>query len=159
MAPSGPALRAAVYALAVLLLLAPAPGFRGLDFLFPPNPARAVAFACAVARGAALALLILTPNLHALPPGLRRAAIMAGATPWQAAFHAVLAPPRMAARRGHVRRRRRRPGGRAGIDRTGAAPGPGARLGSAGDAAAGRRQHHRVVRTAAAPARLTAGRT
>jgi ABC-type spermidine/putrescine transport system permease subunit II len=91
-AASPPAARGLVYALAVLLLLTPAPGFAGLDFLSPPDPAGALAFACAVARGAALALLILAPNLHAQPPGLRRAAGHAGATPWQAWRDAVLVP-------------------------------------------------------------------
>ena len=89
---SRPAVRGLVYALAALLLLTPAPGFDGLDFLSRPNPAGAVAFACTVARGAALALLILTPNLHALPPGLRRAARLAGATPWRAWRDATLIP-------------------------------------------------------------------
>jgi ABC-type spermidine/putrescine transport system permease subunit II len=91
-AASRPALRGLVYALCVLLLLTPAPGFDGLEFLSPPDPAGAVSFACAVARGAALALLILAPNLRALPPGLRQAALFAGATPWQATRDAALIP-------------------------------------------------------------------
>jgi len=91
-AASRPVVRGIVYALCVLLLLTPAPGFDGLDFLSPPDPAGAVSFACAVARGAALALLILAPNLRALPPGLRRAALFAGATPWQALRDAAIIP-------------------------------------------------------------------
>jgi ABC-type Fe3+ transport system permease subunit len=91
-AASSAVVRGLVYALAVLLLLTPAPGFDGLDFFAPADPAGAFAFTCAVARGAALALLILAPNLHALPPGLRRAARLAGATPWQALRDAALIP-------------------------------------------------------------------
>lgn len=91
-AASRPALRGLVYALCVLLLLTPAPGFGGLDFFPRPDLASAMGFACAVARGAALALLILAPNLHTLPPGLRRAAVYAGATPWRALRDATLIP-------------------------------------------------------------------
>ena len=39
-----------------------------------------------------MALLILAPNLPALPPGLRRAAVYAGATPWRALRDATLIP-------------------------------------------------------------------
>jgi ABC-type Fe3+ transport system permease subunit len=85
-------LRFAVVAVAVLLLLVPAPGFDSIDFLLPPHPAAALAFACAVARGAALALLVLSAGLQRIPAGLQRAAMLAGARPGQAWRHAVLAP-------------------------------------------------------------------
>lgn len=94
--------RGLIYALAVLLLIAPAPGFDVPGFDVPgfgvtalgdmAHPASLVAFACAIARGAALSLLILGPSLHALPPGLRRAAMQCGAGPLRAWCDGVLAP-------------------------------------------------------------------
>jgi ABC-type spermidine/putrescine transport system permease subunit II len=87
-------LRFAVCTLCILVLLVPAPGFMTIDFLAPPRPASALAFACAVARGAALALLVLAAGLRRIPATLQRAALLAGATPGQAWRHAVLAPLR-----------------------------------------------------------------
>jgi thiamine transport system permease protein len=84
--------RGLVYALAVGLLIAPAPGFGGLTLIRADHLASVIAFACAVARGAAIALLILAPALGALPPRLRQSAMLAGATPFQAWRHAILAP-------------------------------------------------------------------
>lgn len=78
--------------LAVLTLLMPAPGFVSLSFLNPPHPAQAVAFACCIARGAALAMLILAAALRGVPQNIRTAARAAGASPGQAWRHAVLAP-------------------------------------------------------------------
>jgi ABC-type Fe3+ transport system permease subunit len=83
-----------VCALSILVLLVPAPGFITMDFLAPPHPAAALAFACAVARGAALSLLVLAVGLRRIPDHLQRAALLAGATPGQAWRHAVLAPLR-----------------------------------------------------------------
>jgi ABC-type glycerol-3-phosphate transport system permease component len=91
-APAARWARALVYALAVLVLLTPGPGFADIGFLWPPRPAGVVAFGCAVARGAALSLLILTPSLRARPHGLVRAAMMAGASPARAWWDAVLLP-------------------------------------------------------------------
>jgi ABC-type Fe3+ transport system permease subunit len=86
--------RLTVGALAVLVVLMPAPGFASIDFLAPPRPAMAMAFACCLARGAALALLVLGAGLKRVPQGLQQAAILAGAAPAQAWRHAVLAPIR-----------------------------------------------------------------
>jgi ABC-type Fe3+ transport system permease subunit len=83
-----------VAGLAVLLLLVPGPGFDTLDFLWPPRPGMAMAFGCAVARGAAISLLILSAGFQRIPAGLQRAAMLAGATPLQAWLHAVVAPLR-----------------------------------------------------------------
>jgi ABC-type Fe3+ transport system permease subunit len=91
---AAPLLRFIVAAVAVLLLLTPAPGFDTIGFLTPLHPAAAMAFACAVARGAALALLVLSAGLLRIPEGLQRAAVLAGARPGQAWRHAVLAPLR-----------------------------------------------------------------
>jgi ABC-type spermidine/putrescine transport system permease subunit II len=86
--------RLAVGALAVMVMLMPAPGFESLDFLVPPRPGMAMAFACCVARGAALASLVLGAGLRRVPEGLQRTAVLAGASPVQAWRHAVLAPLR-----------------------------------------------------------------
>jgi ABC-type spermidine/putrescine transport system permease subunit II len=86
------AVRPLAYGLAILVLVMPAPGFESLAFLSPPHPAQAVAFACCIARGAALATLILSAALRAIPPTLTTAARAVGARPGQAWCHAVLAP-------------------------------------------------------------------
>jgi len=77
-----------------MVMLMPAPGFESLDFLVPPRPGMAMAFACCVARGAALASLVLGAGLRRVPEGLQRTAVLAGASPVQAWRHAVLAPLR-----------------------------------------------------------------
>ncbi len=91
-APAARWVRGLIYALAVLLLIAPAPGFDATGLADLTRPAALVAFACAIARGAALALLILTPSLHALPAGLKRAAMQCGAGPLRAWWDAVVVP-------------------------------------------------------------------
>jgi ABC-type Fe3+ transport system permease subunit len=85
-------MRGLALAFCVVLLAVPAPGFADLGFLAPPRPAAALAFGCAVARGAAFAVLILAAGLGRVPPGLQTAARAAGAGPVQAWRHAVLAP-------------------------------------------------------------------
>jgi thiamine transport system permease protein len=84
--------RGLLYTLAVLLLVLPAPGFAFPDGIAAARLPALAAFGGAVARGAALALLILAPAMGRLPPGLRRAASMAGARPLQSWRHAVLLP-------------------------------------------------------------------
>jgi ABC-type spermidine/putrescine transport system permease subunit II len=99
---AGRAAREAAALLALLLLMAPVPDFSFAllngawlhgawlhgGSLWPG----VLALAAATARGAALVLLVLQPGLYALPPGLQRAAVLAGARPFQAWRHAVLAP-------------------------------------------------------------------
>jgi ABC-type spermidine/putrescine transport system permease subunit II len=90
---AGSVARVAVAVLALLVLVSPAPVFVSLRFMHAPGDlADAVAFAAAVARGAAVSLLIIGAGLRCVPPGLRRAAQLAGARPLQAWRHAVLAP-------------------------------------------------------------------
>lgn len=92
MAAAGAIFRATGCALAVLLLIAPMPGY-GPHLLHPGAlPQDLLAAASAIARGAAAAVLILTPSLRTLPRGLVRAAIWAGAHPLRAAADALLWP-------------------------------------------------------------------
>lgn len=90
---TGKPARYAAAGLALLLLIAPAPPFSAAAFLHDPsNRDTALALAAAVARSAALIMLVLLAGLRAVPPGLQRAAMLAGARPFQAWRHAVLAP-------------------------------------------------------------------
>lgn len=93
-------LRAAGYALAVLLLAVPGPGFTGLGvFVWPPDAAL-LGLAASAARACGFTVLILGAALRRVPPGLLRSAMAAGATPlraWQDAVLAPLAMPLLAA--------------------------------------------------------------
>jgi ABC-type Fe3+ transport system permease subunit len=79
-------------AICVAVLLVPAPGFADLRFLSPLRPAGVLAFCCAVARGAAMTVLILSAGLARVPFGLQAAARSAGARPLRAWLDAVVAP-------------------------------------------------------------------
>jgi ABC-type spermidine/putrescine transport system permease subunit II len=90
---TGKAARYTATGLALLLLIAPPPPFSAVVFLHDPASRAAVLpLAAAVARGAALIMVLLLAGLRAVPPGLQRAAMLAGARPSQAWRHAVLAP-------------------------------------------------------------------
>jgi ABC-type amino acid transport system permease subunit len=83
--------RLLVFGIAICLLLLPAPlltGWPGADALMHGDAGR---LPCAVVRGAILVMLITAPAIAAITPGLRRAARMAGATPFRAWRHVVLA--------------------------------------------------------------------
>ncbi len=84
--------RLIVLALAVALLAVPAPTLARFPALADPALRDLARLACAAARAAALMLLVATPAMATLRPGLRQAAMSAGATPLQAWRHAVLAP-------------------------------------------------------------------
>jgi ABC-type Fe3+ transport system permease subunit len=84
--------RAFVLAVAILVLVVPAPPLAGFPELRQLSLRTLAQLGCAVSRGAALVLLTTAPSCWAIPPHLRRAAQSAGATPFQAWCHAVLAP-------------------------------------------------------------------
>jgi ABC-type spermidine/putrescine transport system permease subunit II len=73
-------------------LIVPAPTLARFPALADPALRDLARLACAAARAAALMLLVTTPAMATLRPGLRQAAMSAGATPLQAWRHAVLAP-------------------------------------------------------------------
>jgi ABC-type spermidine/putrescine transport system permease subunit II len=89
---AGPGAKAVAGALAILVLLAPAARYAVLPTRMPPNLAVLLPLLGAVARGTALALLVLTAGLARVPASLATAARAAGARPLQAWRHAVLAP-------------------------------------------------------------------
>jgi ABC-type Fe3+ transport system permease subunit len=79
-------------AVCVAVLVTPAPGFTDLSFLSPLRPGALLGFCCAVSRGAAMAVLILSAGLARIPFGLPAAARSAGARPLRASLDAVVAP-------------------------------------------------------------------
>jgi ABC-type spermidine/putrescine transport system permease subunit II len=89
---AGPAARALLFAIAVLVLVVPAPALESFPALYHPALRDLARLGCAVARGAALVLLVTGPSVHGLDPRLGQAARSAGATPLQAWRHTVLAP-------------------------------------------------------------------
>ncbi len=83
--------RLVAFAIAICLLLLPAPlltGWPSADELARGNEG---GLPYAVGRGTALVMLITAPAITGITPGLRRAARMAGATPLRAWRHVVLA--------------------------------------------------------------------
>ena len=87
------AVRLLAAALAVLLVATPWVGYGPVDFShLAMDRGALLALAAAVARAAAEVLLLAGVGLGRVPPGLRRAATLAGARPGQAWRHAVLAP-------------------------------------------------------------------
>jgi spermidine/putrescine transport system permease protein len=90
---AGGAVRLLAAALAVVVVAVPAVGYGPVDFPHVAADRGAVlALAACVARAAAEVLLLTGIGLRRVPPGLRRAAMLAGARPGQAWRHAVLAP-------------------------------------------------------------------
>jgi hypothetical protein len=88
---AGGRVRLLVFGIAICLLLLPAPllaGWPGADALMHGDAGR---LPCAAVRGAILVMLITAPAIAAITPGLRRAARMAGATPFRAWRHVVVA--------------------------------------------------------------------
>jgi ABC-type uncharacterized transport system permease subunit len=83
--------RLLVFGIAICLMLLPAPRLTG----WPSSDALASlaggALSLAVLRGSVLVLLITAPAIAGITPGLRRAARLAGATPFLAWRHVVLA--------------------------------------------------------------------
>jgi ABC-type Fe3+ transport system permease subunit len=86
-----PALRFVVIGIAICLLALPAPALTALPWLGGASLRDVARFACAVARGAGLVLLVTAAAVQSITPGLRLAAESAGATPLQAWRHVVLA--------------------------------------------------------------------
>ena len=85
-ARAGVAMRVLILAALFALLALPAPPIYAL-----PSPAAApLPLIGAVGRALALVALFCIPNAAAIPPGLRRAALAAGATPLRAWRDAVL---------------------------------------------------------------------
>jgi ABC-type Fe3+ transport system permease subunit len=79
-------------AMCVAVVVTPAPGFADLTFLSPLRVGTMLGFCCAVSRGAAMAVLILSAGLARIPFGLQSAARSAGARPLRAWVDAVVAP-------------------------------------------------------------------
>jgi ABC-type spermidine/putrescine transport system permease subunit II len=86
------ALPACVLACAIAVLVLPASALVAWPAWPPPALRDLEGFGSAMVRGAALMMLVATPALSRLEPGLRAAAEAAGARPFQAWRHAVLAP-------------------------------------------------------------------
>jgi ABC-type spermidine/putrescine transport system permease subunit II len=90
---AGGAVRLLAAGLGVLLVAAPGVGYGPVSLAhLAADRGALLPLAAAVARAAAVALLLTGVGLRQVPPGLRRAAMLAGARPGQAWRHAVLAP-------------------------------------------------------------------
>ncbi len=90
---AGGVVRLLAAGLALLLVAVPGLGYGPVDFPhIMADHGALVALAASAARAAAVVLLITGIGLRRVPPGLRRAAMLAGARPGQAWRHAVLAP-------------------------------------------------------------------
>ena len=84
--------RAMILGIAIVVLIVPAPPLDMLPALANPSFSALARLGCAIARGAALVVLIAAPAASSINPRLRRAALAAGARPLQAWRHAVLGP-------------------------------------------------------------------
>jgi ABC-type glycerol-3-phosphate transport system permease component len=83
--------RLAVFGIAICLLMLPAPPLTGWPRLDALAHGQAGGLPFAALRGAAAVLLITSGAVAAIPPGLRQAARLAGATGFRAWRHVVLA--------------------------------------------------------------------
>lgn len=84
--------RAIILSIAIVMLIVPAPPLDVMPAWDDPSLSALARLACAIARGAALVVLIAAPAASAIDPRLRLAALAAGARPVQAWRHTVLAP-------------------------------------------------------------------